>query len=61
MKNRKPNILSWENIVKIHETEYKCQNLQKTILQSKKNKYIQKTSEYTESDRFLPKDVGILI
>ena len=61
MKNRKPNVLSWEKHSQNTWTEYKCQNLQKTILQSKKNKYIQKTSEYTESDRFLPKDVGILI
>ena len=50
-----------KNIVKTHETEYMCQNLQKTILQSNKNKYIQNTSEYTESDPFLPRGVGILI
>ena len=41
-----------KNIVKTHETEYKCQNLQKTIPQSNKNKYIQNTSEYTESNPF---------
>lgn len=61
MKNRRPYILSLENIVKIHETEYKCQNLQKKQYHKVTKINIFRTRRNTQNLTLLPRDVGILI